>query len=229
MILWSLCFLLMSASFAEVGKVSKIIGDSSAFILRGSQKFNLTPGYLLEEGDEVFSEKNVVQLTLYPAIQMSLSKKTQIKLTQNFFDNTSQVARLNSVIGFLKGLIRVRVTKASDLDVSLRVDADSVAFNVRGAEFEVSTAPSGIDLDVVEGEVEVSSPLVQTFVPEVLKTHEGFRFSKKARSFERRKYSEKFKNHPSFVDDKVLLSQWREKRLIQRSFRESLIHKAKKN
>lgn len=228
MVLWLVSFLLIGVSFAEVGKVSKILGDSSAHVLRGTAKINLTQDFLINEGDEVFSEQSIVQLEIYPAVEVSLSKNSQIKMTKIYLNDSAEVGKLTSIIGFVKGLIRLKVTKDSDLEVDQRVEADSVVFGVRGTEFEVSNENSQIDLDVVEGEVEVSSPLIQTFVPEIVKTNQGFRFSKKARSFEKRKFRLKFKDHPAFGDAKARINNWRVKRTIQRSFRSKIIHKAKK-
>ncbi|MFP5387461.1 MAG: hypothetical protein ACLGHN_15390, partial [Bacteriovoracia bacterium] len=91
-----------------------------------------------------------------------------------------------------------------------KVTADDVAFGVRGTEFEVAfTDDSEVDLDVVEGEVEVSSPHVHTFVPEIVKANEGFKFDRKRRKFVRRKFHLKMKDHPGFQKPSELRKKWR--------------------
>ena len=51
---WALCFLLLTnIAFAEVGKISKILAGSDAYIMRGSEKKVLAADFNLEVGDEV--------------------------------------------------------------------------------------------------------------------------------------------------------------------------------
>jgi hypothetical protein len=220
MIPWFISFaLIISASFAEVGKVSKIIGSGDAYIFRNQQKMLLAQDTLLEQGDELFTMDSVVVVYLYPTTQMSLSKNTQIKITESLIDIEGEKDKSFSVINFIKGLVRLQVTKDENLEIDQKVVADGVAFGVRGTEFEVSKEGEDFDLDVIEGEVEVSSPFVQTFVPEIVKANEGFRFNKKAKNFQRRKFFAKFKNHPEFANKKEMREKWKQKRMEKRQKR----------
>ncbi len=200
MMIWISCFVLMiNISLAEIGKVNKIVGPADAYILRNQNKIMVAPNTEIEEGDEIFSLESVLVIHLYPTTQMSLAKNTQIKISKNLIEETADKEKSFSIIEFVKGIVRLQVTKDDDLEIEQQVVADGVAFAVRGTEFEVSNENENFDLDVIEGEVEVSSPYVQTFVPEIVKANEGFRFNKKQRNFQKRKFGTKFKNHPGFA------------------------------
>ena len=214
MIVWFISFaLLISASIAEVGKVSKAIGSNDAYILRNQKKLSITQDFELEKGDEVFTQNSVLVIYLYPTTQISLAKKTQIKVSENLIKDDKTKAKIFSIISFIKGIVRLQLTKDDKLEIDQRIVAEGVAFSARGTEFEVSSTGGNIDLDVIEGEIEVSSPYVQTFVPEIVKANEGFTFNKKAKSFQRRKFLARFKNHPSFVRKEEILEKWKQKRL----------------
>ncbi len=220
MILWFMATTLMiSASFAEVGKISKLLVPGSAYISRNQEKITLAQDTLLEQGDELFTMDSVVVVYLYPSTQMSLSKNTQIKITESLIENSGDKEKSFSIINFVKGLVRLLVTKDDNLEIDQKIVADGVAFAVRGTEFEISKEGEDFDLDVIEGEVEVSSPYVQTFVPEMVKANEGFRFNKKARNFQRRKFAAKFKNHPGFARKEEMRERWKQKRMEQRQKR----------
>ncbi len=217
MILWILSFtLLISASMAEVGKISKTLGTGDAYLMRGKNKISLVQDSLIEQGDEIFTEDSVIQLYLYPTTQINLAKNSHIKINESLIEGEGSKEKSTSVIGFIKGLIRLQVTKDENLEINQKVVADGVIFGVRGTEFEVSNENDDFELDVVEGEVEVSSPYVQTFVPEMVKANEGFRFNKKGRKFERRKFRMKFANNPGFSKREDIRQMWQQKRAAQR-------------
>jgi hypothetical protein len=217
MILWILSFtLLISASMAEVGKISKTLGTGNAYLMRGKDKISLVQDSLIEQGDEIFTEDCVLQLYLYPTTQINLAKNSHIKIIESFIVGEGSKEKSTSVISFIKGLIRLQVAKDENLEIDQKVVADGVIFGVRGTEFEVSNENDDFDLDVIEGEVEVSSPYVQTFVPEMVKANEGFRFNKKARNFQRRKFRIKFANNPGFSKREDIRQMWQQKRAAKR-------------
>ena len=105
---WALCFLLLTnIAFAEVGKISKVLGSSDAYIIRGTEKIALAADAKLEVGDEIFSQGSVLLIHIYPTTQMSLTKQTQIKITKSLIDESSATDRAFSIINFIKGLIDV--------------------------------------------------------------------------------------------------------------------------
>lgn len=204
--------LLVSISFAEVGKVSKILGTGDAYVVRNQQQMALGQDSDLEQGDEIHSRDSVLQLFIYPSIQISVSKQTQIKITKSLIEGDGEKEKSFSIINFIKGIIQLQVTKDENLEVDQKIEADGVVFGVRGTEFEVSQIGEDFDLDVIEGEVEVSSPYVQTFVPEIVKAREGFRFERRAKNFKRRKFIEKFKDHPKFARREEMREKWKARR-----------------
>jgi ferric-dicitrate binding protein FerR (iron transport regulator) len=158
----------------------------------------------LEEGDTLFSQDNVLLVHLFPSTLLSLAKNTQITLSESKIEEEGNQDKSFSVVNFIKGIVRFLVTKEPDQQIEQKVVADGVAFAVRGTEFEVSQDGENFDLDVLEGEVEVSSPHVQTFVPEVVKPNEGFRFIKRREE---------------------IRAQWKKKKLERREKRLSAIIK----
>jgi len=220
MIFWVMAFsILVSTSFAEVGKISKILGPGDAYIQRSHEKVYIRENINLEQGDELFTEGSVIVVHLYPTTQISLAKNTQIKINESLIEGDGEKEKSFSVIEFIKGIVRLQVTRDENLEIDQKVVADGVAFAVRGTEFEISQDGEDFDLDVLEGEVEVSSPYVQTFVPEIVKANEGFRFNKKARNFQRRKFGMKFKNHPGFARKEEMRQKWKQKRFEQKKNR----------
>jgi hypothetical protein len=220
MIFWMMAFsILVTTSFAEVGKISKVLGAGDAYIQRSHEKISIQENINLEQGDELFTEGSVIVVYIYPTTQISLAKNTQIKITESLIEGDGPKEKSFSVIEFIKGIVRLQVTKDENLEIDQKVVADGVSFAVRGTEFEVSQTGEDFDLDVLEGEVEVSSPYVQTFVPEIVKANEGFRFNKKARNFQRRKFGMKFKNHLGFARKEEMKQKWKQKRLEQKKDR----------
>lgn len=172
---WCLMMLiLMGVSWADIGRITKLQGKTDAYIFRGNSKFAVSKDLKLKARDEIFSHDTQMVIDLYPGHKVILAKNSQIKITGK------------NTIDFIKGRIQVQVTK------ELKVQGDGVAFNAKEAVFEVSqTENKDFDLDVVSGEVEVTSPYVHTFVPEIVKAQEGFRFTTAESGFARRKFSPK--------------------------------------
>lgn len=214
-------FLTIFSASAEVGKVVRIAGENTGYLIRASEKVSLNQDTPLELQDEIHSDNSVLVLYLYPGTQISLGKKTSIKLTEHFIDSSEDKLRKSfSIIDLIKGMVRLQVTKEGQEELEQKITADDVAFAVRGTEFEVSyLETSHVDLDVVEGEVEVSSPHVQTFVPEIVKAKQGFRFDRKKRSFGRRKFLLKFRDHPGFGKASQLRKNWRQFKKNQKHVR----------
>lgn len=203
--------LLFGTALAEVGKVTKVVGETDSFLVRGSENIKISPDLMLELGDVIHSQNSYIVIHLYPATQMSLAKNTEIKISEHMIEENNDLEKTTSVIDFIKGIIRLQVTKDANQEINQKVQAERVAFGVRGTEFEVSLEDNqDVDLDVFEGEVEATSPDVHTFVPEIIKANEGFRFEKKKRSFSKRRFAPKFRNHPGFVEKKRINQEWRE-------------------
>lgn len=206
--------LLLSANsaFSGIGSVIKVVGTNNGYIQRGLEKIQISESLPLELNDSLSSVDSHVVIHLYPGTQLSLSKNSEIRLSQHVIEENKKLEKAFSVIDFLKGLIRVQVTRTSEEVIEQEIKAKDVAFAVRGTEFEVSYDDSDVDLDVMEGEVVVSSPYVHSFVPEVVKANEGFRFDRRKKAFARRKFSPKFRNHPGFLKRNEIRERWKIKK-----------------
>lgn len=200
--------ILSAQAYSEDGKILKVLGGSTAYLVRGGSKQILTSDTAIEVGDELFSEDAVILLHLFPSTQLTLAKNSRIKLDKSFIDENDLKEKSSSVISFVQGLIRIKVDKEKEEEIEQTVQADGVSFGVRGTDYEISLQGEDFDLDVHEGAVEVSSPHVMTFVPEIVKKGKGFRFNKKERKFITRKFRPKFKDHPGFLKRTELRERW---------------------
>lgn len=184
--LFTLLILISSFSIqAKVGKILKFNGKNDSFVLRKEKKIKLGTELLLEENDQIYSNNSQILIAIYPRTQLILDKNSSLNLSTD--------------IDFRKGRMKVRVESTTKESGAQKILADQIAFASSSAEFEISYGTKqDIDLFVEIGEVEASSPLVQTFVPEIIKKKEGFKFSTKDPSFMRRPYSVKMKTDLKF-------------------------------
>ncbi len=215
--------------YAEVGSVLKISGNNNAYLVRNDKKLSLSTDMLLELNDKIFSNEAYLVIYVFPGTQMSLAHHTEVTISELLIEENKDLQKSFSVIDFIKGIIRVQVTRSEDEIIEQKIQAQDVAFAVRGTEFEVSYDQNkDVDLDVMEGEVVVSSPHVHSFVPEIVKRNEGFRFRRNKKLFARRKFAPKFKKHPGFLSKDRLktLKQLRKERR-KKSRRKSIRNKMK--
>ncbi len=219
-ILSLLCLFFALNSYGEIGIVTKIQGIKDSFVLRNSQKIPLEENFILEKGDEIVSENSYVVILIHPATQLSLSKKTKMILSEATIEESGETSYVSSALELIKGMIRAQVIKDTNIQVDQKILTGNVSFAVRGTEFEVSNLDDDVDLDVIEGAVEVSSPEVHSFVPEIVKSNEGLKFKRKAARFERRKFALRFKDHPGFFGREKMRDIWRNKKTkLQRFFK----------
>ena len=215
-------FLIMSNfCFAGVGSILKIAGTNNAYLIRGDSRIPVSPEMQLELDDQIFSNEAHLVIFVLPGTQMSLARNTEIKISEHLIEENKELQKSFSVIDFIKGIIRVQVTKSEGESIEQTIQAQDVAFAVRGTEFEVSyDQANDVELDVVEGEVVVSSPHVHTFVPEVVKAKEGFKFNRKKKAFARRKFRQQLKQHPGFLNKEQFKKLKRLKRERQSNIKE---------
>ncbi len=181
-------FMLLIVSFsayANYGKILQFSGKQDSYVLRNNNKIKIDTNLLLEKGDQIFTNDSQVLVTVYPSTQIVLDKNSHLGLS--------------SELEFTKGKMKTRIGAGSKEESSHKVQANQVAFTTSSGEFEVSYGPKKfIELFVANGEVEASSPQVQTFVPEIIKTKEGFRFNIQEPGFSKQRYAPKFKTSLTF-------------------------------
>lgn len=209
-----------SFCFAGVGEILSLNGGSDAKLSRGGVEQVLAVGTALQVGDKIRSENSHVVFLIYPKIQMSLGRGSEMSITSHLIDEANE-AKSSSILELIKGIIRVQVIRDESDQVEHKIDANGVSFAVRGTEFEVTSTDEEAELDVIEGEVEVSSPYVQTFVPEIVKRNEGFKFSRKAKRFERRAFRKKMKDAYLLEKDSIRRKsrEWKSARKAKRKLK----------
>lgn len=218
--LFVLC-LFFPVAYSGVGEILTIRGGQDAKILRQGSSLGIGEKTELEEGDTILTGNSHVVFLIYPKVQMSLNRGSELKISEHLLAEVSEANRSSSVVELVKGIIRVQVLKDDGEEIEQKIQSGAVAFSVRGTEYEVSATEEAAELDVLEGEVVVSSPHVQTFVPEVVKPNEGFRFSRKARKFERRKFRLQMKEAHLLKKEKIreLARERKKKRQVLREER----------
>jgi len=211
MTFWLSCFVfLINISSAGVVTIrNQVINDTQ--IIRKDSKISVIAHMKLEEGDEAMTMGNPVVLYLYPSTQIYLAKNSRIKISKHLTEDKAGVKKVHSIIELIQGIVHLQVMKDNKLEIDQSVVGDSISFAVRGTEFEVAKEGLNYDLDVLKGEVEASSPYVQTFVPEIVKAQEGFRFNLKEKSFQRRKFVERLKGNLGFSSPEEIQKKWKQK------------------
>lgn len=204
----SLFFCLNAAG--GVGKVINLIGEDS-YLQRGEEKIPLKLDLELEIQDQVHSGESIVVLYLHPSSQLSLSKNSQVQISESLLKEGEDLTRGESIIDLIKGLVRLQVVSEPGVELKQQIRAKDVSFGVRGTDFEVKLEEEEVLLDVYEGEVEVTSPHVNTFVPYYVKGNEGFRFLRKKHQFDKRGFSPRFRN-AGFRKKEEIRERWRNRR-----------------
>lgn len=208
--LWILCFMMtLSTAFAEVGRVVKISDHSDAYLVRNKSKVKLELNTSIETGDEIISENSSVILQLYPETQVNLAKQSQLKIEQADLEVNKNQEKAFSVLKLSKGMVRTIIPMVKKQVLEQRWETEGMSGMITQGEFELSLQENkNSELEVFDSQVAVSSPFIQSFVPEIVKANEGFTFNWKDKGFSRRKIAPKFTDHTSFLDVKVIKKNW---------------------
>ena len=186
-------------TLADVGRIAKTSNDSDSFLLRKGFKKPLTSDLALKAGDVISTTESMVLLHLLSGSQILLGKKTELRITNCEQKSENEKTMIGCQVELLKGVTRTLVPPEKNREIRQVVSSGQVSFIGKAGEFEVSTAGTGeVDVDVISGEVEATSPLIMTFVPEMIKEKEGLRFSIGPRTYSRRKFSLKMQDPLSF-------------------------------
>lgn len=208
-------FLSIASTWAQVGEVVSLSDGSGGVMKRGGAETALAPGLSLQLGDILESRDSHVVILLYPSIQMSFVKGSELRITNHLIAED----KTTSLVDLVKGLVRVLVTPAEGQKIEQKIETGAVAFAVRGTEYEVSADDEAADLDVIAGEVEVTSPYVHTLVPEIVKPREGFRFQRKNQAFSRRQFRTRIRE-ARFLKREAMRERWGQRREKREAIKE---------
>jgi hypothetical protein len=203
-----LTFLLSQASFADLGQITKNSGSTNGFILRGSKKLPLLKGASLENNDRISTLQSTVMLYLEPSTQILVPENAEIIIVKK--DN------LSSMVTLLKGHIRLKVIPLAKVEVGQSLEIGSVVASSQNADFQGALKGEDSEFDVRTGLIQLSSPLVQSFVPENLKAKEGVLFAKGQKKFVRRKVVLTEEKNSTFLSDLEVKEKWRLRKLMVR-------------
>lgn len=176
-------FLFIQVSAAGVGSVVSAPSQSDAVIVNNKKTTAVKQGQAINLGDVISSRKTPVELKVGSFIKVVMKKDSQISIIK--------LDKAVSDISYVKGVVEFKINSKTSPKLINRILGNSVTFAGVDSEFTLVSFPDGVDLYVAKGEMEVSSPYIQTFVPEIVKAKEGFRFNRKKRTFERKKFQAK--------------------------------------
>ena len=169
----------MNAAIAGNVKVLKLKGRDS-YILRGSEKLPLKSKSEINSGDEIHVGKTNLVIEIGQGAELNLGRKAILRVQE--VSDTSSTTELRS------GMVKVKVTPNKKQEVDHKMQAGQVFLTARDAEYEVALAKTNdVDAKVFKGQIEASSPLIQSFVPEYIKAKEAIHFSLKEKKFVRKK------------------------------------------
>ncbi|WPU65162.1 hypothetical protein [Peredibacter starrii] len=208
--LWLLCFMMtLSTAFADIGKVLKLTDKSEAHIIRNKSKIELKSDSKLEVGDVVVAGNSNLLLQLYPETQVILTKSSELLIEQSDLEVTKKEERAFSVLKLQKGSFKAHTPSRKTQVIEQRWETEGASAAATQGEFEMALSDSkNVDVDVFQGQLIVSSPFIQSFVPEVVKAKEGLTFVSKDKAFSRREAKSNLGNEPSFMADKVVRKSW---------------------
>ena len=124
--------------------------------------------YSAQTNHRIVSGKSATTIHVSPSNEVILGKHSEMSLLQDFVE-------------LVKGKAHFAVK------AEMKVQAPEVSFTTSAAEFDVVITQDSVDLHVLTGQVEASSPHIQSFVPEVVSAKQHLRYSKKLRQFIRLK------------------------------------------
>lgn len=208
--LWILSFVLMvSTASASVGKVLKTADNSGAYIIRNKNKIDLKSDLALETGDQVVSGTTNLVLQLYPETQIALTKQTELIIDQADLEISKSNDRGFAVVKLQKGLVKVLIPAGKRQELEQRWETEGMTGAVRQGEFELSVEESkNVKLEVMKGQVDVSSPFIQSFVPEIVKSNEGLTFVMKDKAFSRHRVDGKSQLKDVLINPKTTKKNW---------------------
>ncbi|WP_408098121.1 hypothetical protein ACJVC5_04125 [Peredibacter sp. HCB2-198] len=208
--LWIFCFMMtLSTAFADIGKVLKLTDKSEAHIVRNKSKVELKSDSKLEVGDLIVAGNSNLLLHLYPETQVVLTKNSELLIEQSDLEVTKKSEKAFSVLKLQKGSLKVHSPSRKNQEIEQRWETEGASAAGTQGDFELALQESkNVDLDVFSGQLSVSSPFIQSFVPEIVKAKEGVTFVAKDKVFTRREAVSKLGNEPAFTADKVVKKSW---------------------
>lgn len=208
--LWILCLMMtLSTAFADIGKVLKVADKSEAHIVRNKSKIELKSDTKIEVGDLIVAGNSNLLLHLYPETQIVLTKSSELLVEQSDLEVTKKNEKAFAVLKLQKGSLKAHSPSRKNQEIEQRWETEGASAAGAQGEFELALLDSkNVDIDVFQGQLAVSSPFIQSFVPENVQAKEGLTFVAKDKAFSRRSATAKLGNEPAFMADKVVKKNW---------------------
>lgn len=147
----------ISVLFAEIAKVSTVVGDAK--ILRGSNTLKIDNGTQIEKDDIVITSKNSkLQIIFNDNTVITVGKNSKLDINDYIFD---EVTPTNSKTDFnlLKGTFKVITGKIGKINRDkFKLKVKSSTIGIRGTNFIVRLEQKGFQVTVTDGGVYVTHP-----------------------------------------------------------------------
>jgi hypothetical protein len=201
-------FFLVLFNIAHADSVGRIVKHSGQKLLihRGTEKLEVRAGAEIKLNDELetFGENALVHI--YPGIQLSLSSKSKLLIQEHSIQNPN--AKTQIVLAVMRldaGAALVRIQPMRKESIMLRLETEGTSTAAESGEFEVTLIERNTDILVLKDQVSVSSPHVQSFVPEIVKSGNGLRFLDGQKIFSKVDLESRKKSFLPFVKKSQLL------------------------
>lgn len=122
--------------------------------------------------------------TFSPTVQYDVGRNSEIKKISE--------AEVSLVTGRSRYLVK------SDF----KVEVKGLGFSSKNGDFEIRKEKNYVDLDVYQGEVEVTSPDLHSFVPYIVKKNQGLRVMNDRKTFIKKRFGPKMKDTKWIKDKK---------------------------
>lgn len=140
---------------------------------------------VIQAGDELRSQEEL-SLSLPPASELALGKNSSLKVVQHvILEKEKEV--INTELKLSQGSLRVKTFPDKEMDIDQKIVTDDVSIRSSVGDFETVIKDDSVEVKVYQGQIQVSSPYVQSFVPEIVNEGETLIFSKHEKKFLPRK------------------------------------------
>lgn len=138
-------------------------------------------------GDKISSQESEIKATLNHGVEIILGKNSNAQVAH--FQVTKANGQDNVFIDLdlKKGAIESKVKALNNEVIEYKILTEGAAVTAADGDFKVSLAEDkDVEVTVTRGQVLVSSPFIQSFVPEVVKENETLYFDMQENVFSRK-------------------------------------------
>jgi hypothetical protein len=189
--------------YAAEMRVLEVDGALPIFVKRTNSKIKVDTGLSLMVNDTLETLDSQVLLLINSSIQLSLAKKSKLKLSSPQFVDSQKSSNVVTC-EMIQGMWKIRINK-SQKPQEIYLVLPHVQLILTEGEYAISVKSQGDStLEVLSGQATASSDLIHSFVPEIITTGHGLDFVLLKKKFFNRKLIKSSYNFLPFRDQRFL-------------------------